>query len=83
MIASISQKEIVEAAAGTGVYWTEHGNVFHLYEDCQSLARSETLITGSPQEAIDAGKSLFCKSCKKRLDKELAAANAPAVSVKE
>ncbi len=62
----LSQEAIVEAAAGTGVYWTAHGKVFHLYEDCQSLDRSETLITGSAQEAIDAGKSSICDFCWKK-----------------
>ena len=82
-LASLSQKEITEAAAGTGVYWTEHGKVFHMYEDCQSLDRSETLITGSAQEAIDAGKSSICDFCWKKHKKELSEVNAPAVSVEE
>ncbi len=79
----LSQEAVAEAAAGTGVYWTQHGKKFHLYEDCQALDRSETLITGSAQEAIDAGKGTICKFCEKRQEKELAAANAPAVSVEE
>ncbi len=68
----LSQEAVAEAAAGTGVYWTEHGKKFHLYEDCQALDRSETLITGSAQEAIDAGKGTICKFCEKRHDKEIA-----------
>ncbi len=66
MIASMSQKEIVEAAAGTGVYWTVHSHIFHLYEDCPNLNRSETLITGSAQEAVDVGKKYLCSACEKR-----------------
>ena len=70
----LSQEAVAEANKGTGVYWTEHGKKFHLYEDCQALDRSETLMTGSAQEAIDAGKGTICKFCEKRYDKELAAA---------
>ncbi|MCR5763619.1 MAG: hypothetical protein K6G00_09595 [Treponema sp.] len=73
----LSQEAVAEAAAGTGVYWTEHGKKFHLYEDCQALDRSETLITGSAQEAIDAGKGTICKFCEKRHEREVAAAEVP------
>lgn len=69
----LSQEAVAEATAGTGVYWTEHGKKFHLYEDCQALDRSETLTTGTAQEAIDAGKGTICKFCERRHEKELAA----------
>ena len=67
------------AAAGSSVYWTEHGKKFHLYEDCQALDRSEPLVNGSAQEAIGAGKGAICKFCEKRHEKEVAAADTPAL----
>ena len=69
----LSQEAVAEANAGSVVYWTEHGKKFHLYEDCQALDRSETLTTGSADEAIAAGKGTICKFCEKRHEKELAA----------
>ncbi len=79
----LSQEAVAEAAAGTGVYWTEHGKKFHLYEDCQALDRSETLMTGTAQEAIDAGKGTICKFCEKRHEKELAAESESVVPTEE
>lgn len=70
----LSQEAVAQAAAGNSVYWTEHGKKFHLYEDCQALDRSETLTTGTAQEAIDAGKGTICKFCEKRHEKELSEA---------
>ena len=48
------------------VYWTEHGKKFHTHEDCQALDRSDTLLTGSATEAMDAGKGTICKFCEKK-----------------
>lgn len=72
----LSQEAVAEAAAGTGVYWTAHGKKFHLYEDCSALNRSEELVMGSAQQAIDAGKGTICKFCEKRHEKELASPEA-------
>ncbi len=74
-IPSQNLEAIVEAAAGTGVYWTERGNKYHLYEDCQALARYETFITGSAQEAIDAGKRTCCELCEMHYKFEIASEN--------
>lgn len=62
----ISQEAVQAATAGQVVYWTEHGKKFHTHEDCQALNRTETLITGSAQEAMDNGKGTICKFCEKR-----------------
>ena len=71
---SISQE--AAATAGQVVYWTEHGKKFHTHEDCQALNQTETLITGSAQEAMDAGKGTICKFCEKRDSAALEAAQA-------
>ncbi len=72
-IPSQGWEAIAEASAGTGVYWTEHGESFHLYEDCQGLNRSETLTTGAADEALTAGKGNICSLCEIRHRRELAA----------
>lgn len=69
----LSQEAVAEAAAGSSVYWTEHGKKFHLYEDCQALDHSDTLTNGTADQAIEAGKGTICKFCEKRHEKELAA----------
>ena len=66
----ISAEALAAANAGQVVYWTEHGKKFHIYEDCQSLDRTETLYTGTAQEAIEHGKGTICKFCEKRFEKE-------------
>lgn len=55
------------------VYWTEKGGVYHIYEDCQHLDRTETLYNGTAEEAEAAGKERLCKTCQKRFEAERAA----------
>lgn len=55
------------------VYWTEKGGVYHIYEDCQHLDRSEELYNGTAEEAEAAGKERLCKTCQARFEKERAA----------
>ncbi len=82
----ISQEAVAAATAGQVVYWTEHGKKFHTHEDCQALDRSDTLITGSAAEAMDAGKGTICKFCERKDSAALEAAQnaidsaAPAVN---
>ncbi len=59
------------AQTSSQVYWTAHGKKFHLYTDCSSLDRTEELITGTAQEAIEANRGTICKFCEKRYAKEL------------
>ncbi len=70
----VSQEAVLAATKGQSVYWTEHGKKFHTHDDCQALDRSETLINGTAQEAMDSGRGTICKFCEKRDEKELEAA---------
>ena len=45
------------------VYWTPGGEKYHSTQDCPSLARSNTILSGSISEAQAAGKSEPCKNC--------------------
>lgn len=57
------------------VYWTEHGRVYHLYEDCHHINREETkgIFEGTVPAAYEA-KNIkeLCKTCEARAEKELA-----------
>ncbi|MBR5433641.1 MAG: hypothetical protein IK117_04325 [Bacteroidales bacterium] len=71
------QQEILKMEEATAtVFWTEGGKVFHIYEDCQHLNKSEELHQTTTQEAEEAGKERLCKTCLKRHEKE--AVEAPA-----
>lgn len=52
------------------VYWTKGGGVYHLYEDCSYIKSSSEILSGSAEEAIEAGKSGVCSRCQNRKDKE-------------
>ncbi|MBP5371208.1 MAG: sulfite exporter TauE/SafE family protein [Bacteroidales bacterium] len=72
------QQEILNMEEATAtVFWTEGGKVFHIYEDCQHLNKSEELHQTTTQEAEQAGKERLCKTCLKRHEKE--AAETPAI----
>ena len=67
------QQEILNMEEATAtVFWTEGGKVFHIYEDCQHLNKSEELHQTTTQEAEQAGKERLCKTCLKRHEKEAA-----------
>ncbi|MEE3314996.1 MAG: hypothetical protein VZR56_12690 [Treponema sp.] len=66
----ISAEAVAAANAGQVVYWTEHGKKFHVYEDCGHLDHSETLYTGTAEEAINNGRGTICKTCERRLAAE-------------
>ena len=75
------QQEILAMEEATSqVYWTKGGKVFHIYEDCSALNRSEELTVGTTQQAEEAKKERLCKVCLKRHEKESAA---PAVQESE
>ncbi len=46
--------------AGSTVYWTPNGKVYHSTPDCPSLARSKTILSGTIEES---GKPRPCKNC--------------------
>ena len=46
------------------VYWTQNGEVWHTEQDCRYL-KNKSVISGSQEDAIDAGKSRLCSSCGK------------------
>lgn len=45
------------------VYWTPRGSKWHSTTDCPSLGRSHTILSGTVQEAMAAGKDSPCKDC--------------------
>ena len=67
---------LAEALAGDTyeVYWTQHGKVYHLYEDCHHINRDVTteIFAGKVTDAYEH-KNIgeMCKTCKNRAEKEL------------
>lgn len=61
----ISQEDLAKLESQK-VYWTKGGGVFHTYEDCSSLNRSEELIEGNIDQAHEAKKERLCKICRKK-----------------
>lgn len=49
-------------------YWTPGGEKYHIYSDCSTLSRSKTIISGTLEEGMAAGKSGLCKTCEKKLN---------------
>lgn len=54
---------VVEEADSGTVYWTPGGSVWHTTESCSSLSRSKEIISGTEEQAIQAGKERVCKKC--------------------
>ena len=61
-IAPEASEQSAEPQSGA-VYWTPGGEKYHSTQDCPSLARSNTILSGSIREAQAAGKSEPCKNC--------------------
>ncbi|MCQ2345178.1 MAG: hypothetical protein MJZ82_00225 [Paludibacteraceae bacterium] len=69
------QQEMLQLEQATeNVYWTKGGSVYHIYEDCQHLDRSDSLFLGTATEAEAAGKQRLCKTCLRRHQTEVEAA---------
>ena len=47
------------------VYWTEGGSVYHITDQCSTLRRSKTILSGTVEEALNAKKERPCKTCTK------------------
>lgn len=55
----------LSAIEGT-VYWADGGSVLHIDETCYHLDRSDAVHSGSVEEAVAAGKTRLCASCRDR-----------------
>ena len=49
-------------------FWTPSGTKYHIYRDCGYLANSDTVLSGTLEEGMAAGKSGLCKNCEKKLN---------------
>lgn len=47
------------------VYWTESGSVWHTTNKCRYLKNSKNVLSGSIEEAKEAGKTKVCSGCGK------------------
>ena len=66
---SVEQQEAAVSALGdTAVYWAPFGKVYHTHEDCPSLNQSDTLTTGTVDQAIAANRTRLCAFCAKADD---------------
>lgn len=45
------------------VYWVKSGKVWHTTKNCPSLSRSKSILFGSVDDAMSAGKERVCKRC--------------------
>lgn len=45
------------------VYWTPNGKSYHFDQNCSTLSRSKTILSGTLQQALDAGKTDPCDIC--------------------
>ena len=62
------REEMNQQYGDTVVYWTANGKSYHLYDDCSFMSRSEELIYGTVEQAIEAGKTRICRSCEQRYE---------------
>lgn len=58
------QKQPILADEGD-VFFTPNGTIWHTDPECSSLARSETILHGTIEEAMTAGKERACLRCSK------------------
>ena len=53
------------------VYWTEHGNKYHIFEDCQHIRNRDIINNGTVRESWDdKGISELCKTCENNARKK-------------
>jgi hypothetical protein len=53
------------------VFWTSHGNKYHIYEDCQHIKGREAISNGTVKQSWEQkGISELCKTCEARAIKE-------------
>jgi len=51
--------------ANTTVYYVQSGHVYHISRDCPTLSRSKTILSGTPAQAKENGKTRLCEVCGK------------------
>ena len=58
-------REIVPKLPETedAVFWTVSGSVWHVTAECSALAKSKSVLSGTEEQAKQAGKSRVCKRC--------------------
>ena len=44
-------------------YWTKSGKSYHFSKSCPSLSRSKNILSGTLQDALNAGKKDPCNNC--------------------
>lgn len=65
---------VAAATYGDGtVYWTTFGKVYHLDPNCQAIVNSDTIFTGTVQEAFNAKRSHACSFCAEEAQTKAAA----------
>lgn len=53
------------------VYWAQHGNRYHIFQDCQHIREREGVRNGTVEDSWDAkGISELCKTCQSRAIRE-------------
>ena len=57
-----SVEQNVEPQSST-VYWTPNGKSYHTTSECSTLSRSKTILSGTLDEAMAAGKTDPCNVC--------------------
>lgn len=58
----LEQKQPIYAEEGD-VFWSPGGSIWHEDAECSSLARSKTILHGTVEEALTAGKERACLKC--------------------
>ncbi len=47
------------------VYWTKSGYTWHISINCSYLKKSDNILSGSVEDAVEAGKTKVCSRCNK------------------
>ena len=65
---SKEQKDAATQVITSDVYWTNSlgGKVYHTSPDCQHFNKTEELVSGKVDAAIEANRSRLCKTCAHR-----------------
>lgn len=61
---TVFETDSTQSAITPTVYWTQNGEVWHTKKDCRYL-KNKKVISGTNDDAVNAGKSRLCSSCGK------------------